>query len=106
MTVIGDILRNPEVGWNRINCKESNENYFEFNQFNTSSSDTYYFGSVKDSYLRFKFLGKQLRVIAELWKGPGIVSISIDGGAKEYFNLYKDLGGGLQGYTFLLKNYH
>ncbi|WP_142340997.1 hypothetical protein, partial [Bacillus thuringiensis] len=70
---------------------------FEMNGFTVNDTyKNYYFGSTKDSYLRFKFLGKKLRVIAEVSSGPGNVSISIDGGEKEYFSLYKDLKGGLQ----------
>ncbi|HDR4895635.1 hypothetical protein [Bacillus thuringiensis] len=104
MTVIGDILKNPEVGWRRYDCMPSHSFLFEMNGFNVNDTyKNYYFGSTKDSYLRFKFLGKKLRVIAEVSSGPGNVSISIDGGEKEYFSLYKDLKGGLQEYTFLFE---
>lgn len=85
MATIGQVLKTPELGWRRYDCNSQNFSLFD-TDFDLSSSDRFYSGITSGQYIRFKFFGKQLRVIAEVSNLPGQVSISIDGN-KDYFSL-------------------
>ncbi|MGZ9642803.1 cell adhesion protein [Bacillus cereus] len=85
MATIGQVLKTPELGWRRYDCNSQNFSLFD-TDFDLSSSDRFYSGITNGQYIRFKFFGKQLRVIAEVSNLPGQVSISIDGN-KDYFSL-------------------